>query len=158
MAKLSSKAFNNIIIIGVLVFISAMNLPKILRSSSTEQTQQTDYPKLLPEQSLLSLQFSDVILKKSIEWEANRQLTISAEDLVARWRALEGTKVDESILLKLQQQLPVAQTFMVEVKNQPAFALTYYEFSDFWLFQNWQRTWLAISVDKHYLFPLAEVN
>lgn len=92
------------------------------------------------------------------QWQSHPRLAIDAETLIQRWQNLQGTPVPEKILATLKRQLPPAQILWITLKQQPAFALTIYQFPDFWLMQNWQQQWLAVSVNSEYLFPPRQVS
>lgn len=162
MEKPSRRTFNNIIIIGILLFIVLINLPTYLRSHLTENEQ----PELIKQQiqegvialfssdiKVKSLQFADVTLMQGNPWQTNAPLTISATELANRWLNLVGTEVDSETYNKLKPNLPSPSMLVVGLEQGATLHLPYYQLPQFWLIQNSQKRWLAMSSESHYLFP-----
>lgn len=163
MAKYSRRTFNNMVIVGVLLFIALINLPTYLRSHLVEDEKHELRKEVLDEGviplfpsniNVKSLQFPNVTLIKGTPWQANAPLSVSASALANRWLNLAGTEVDSETFQKLEAQLLNPSTLLVELAqdNQPV-ELRYYELPTFWLIQSWQGPWIAVSVDSSYLFP-----
>lgn len=163
MALPSRRTFNNIVIIGVLVFIALINLPVYLRSQLAENDP-TPLPNQNPTQKVIalfpadvevkSLQFSDVTLIKGTPWQANAPLTVSATELANRWLNLSGTEVNAETFQKLAPSLPKQSTLVVEhMQNDSPLQIDYYQLPSFWLLRNGENRWIAVSVDSQYLFP-----
>ncbi|MBV7298725.1 hypothetical protein [Enterovibrio paralichthyis] len=165
MARPSRRTFNNILILGVLVFIALMNLPTYLRShiAGLEQSQDTEQVTpdgviaLMPDNlQIKALQFPKFTLTKASPWLSDTKLTVSATDLANRWIHLSGTEIDKATYDKLKPALRSPSTLVVDLgADEEPLRLTYYELPQFWLLQNWENRWLAVSVDPNYLFPLA---
>ncbi|WED21966.1 hypothetical protein L3Q72_00680 [Vibrio sp. JC009] len=153
--KLSRRGWNNLLILCIIIFIVALNLPNILKSAFDEQ-ELSPYPYLLSqEKNLLQVDFAKWSLKRDgTNWVATKDLSISALELVQRWKSLVGTEVTESTFTQLKPTLPNAQTIEVwYVEVEEPQRITYYQTPQFWLMKNWQEKWIAVSVDEGYLFP-----
>lgn len=168
MALPSRRTFNNFLILGVLLFIALINLPTYLRSYISElddkkaQTSNAQVIALFPQGSKVNtLEFPDMVLKEGDPWQTNRPLSVSASELANRWLHLSGTPVDTQMYQKLKESLPEASTLRVkfketEQKKKEPLDLIYYQFPSFWLIQNHENHWLAVSVDAQYLFPFPQ--
>lgn len=164
MASKSRRNFNNFLIFAILCFIMLFNLPTALKarfSLNEERTPSADnFPNiisLLPENlSAEFISFSSYELRKQGKnWQSNISLNISANELATRWLSLSGTAVDEELFTKIQPNLTKA--FNLKIKGadkDEAYHVTYYQLPNFWLMQNWQNQWLAVSVEPKYLLPL----
>ncbi|WP_375752224.1 hypothetical protein [Vibrio sp. HN007] len=155
--KLSRRGWNNVLMLGVIVFMMALNLPNILKGAMEDSEQVSEYPYLMdPNSHPVQVHFSDwSIIKTEAEWSATEELSISASELVQRWKKLVGTEVLASTFDKLKEKLNSANTIEVWYQDiEEPQRITYYETPQFWLMQNWQGKWIAVSVDSEYLFPL----
>lgn len=153
--KLSRRGWNNVLIAGIILFILALNLPNIIKSQWQEEP--SPFPYLLdPMQEVQQIDFAKWSLQKAGDtWRATRSLSIPAEELSQRWKLLVGTEVTESTYNQLKPGLPSAGTVEVWYAGQEEpQRITYYQTPKFWLMQNWQQQWIAISVEPDYLFPL----
>ncbi|MDD1782048.1 hypothetical protein LRP49_12790 [Enterovibrio sp. ZSDZ35] len=168
MALPSRRGFNNILIIGILVFIALMNLPTYLRSKVAEydaaQQSQQAIPEsviaLLPSNlNVKALQFPNFTLTQGSPWQTDIALDISPTELAGRWMNLSGTEIDKATYDKLKPSLRSPSTLVVDLGPEiEPLRLTYFQLPQFWLIQNAENHWLAVSVDPHYLFPLANQN
>ena len=62
--------------------------------------------------------------------------------------------MDEATADSLEVNLGTPRSIEVWYKEQEEpQRVTYYQTTNFWLFKNWQQEWVAVSVDKSYLFP-----
>lgn len=161
MAGPSRKTFNNILIIGILLFIALINLPSYLRSQLSEnksintQTDQNLVYLFPQDENITALTFSHFTLTKNPSWQSSIPLLIDADELAMRWLGLSGTKVDKNTFEKLAKNLPPASNLTIHLQNDKIYSLHYYQFPQFWLLQNIQNDWLALSVEPNYLFPLS---
>ncbi|WP_051415982.1 hypothetical protein [Salinivibrio socompensis] len=70
---------------------------------------------------------------------------------------MTGTHVDEATLQSLRPQLATPRTLeLTRSPDQEPIRITYYQQPQYWLMQNEQGQWLAVSVDRRYLFPLTK--
>lgn len=152
--KLSRRGWNNVLIVSIMLFIVALNLPNILKSRM--QPEPSPFPYLLnPAQDIRQMDFAKWSLQREgSEWVATRTLTISPLELLQRWQSLVGTEVSESTFDQLRPGLPSAQTIEVwYLEQEEPQRITYYQTPQFWLMQNWQQQWIAVTVQADYLFP-----
>lgn len=155
--KLSRKGWNNTLIISIIVFIGVIQLPQVIRQHLSSSEPDFALLYLLPESTPLNqIHFADFSLdKRSGIWISDQPLHVEADELLLRWTSLMGTPVDLDTMTLLRPQLPLPNTIEAwfDDVEEPA-RLTIYQMPQFWLMQNWQGEWLAVSVDKDYLFPL----
>ncbi|MDV7104190.1 hypothetical protein R3X26_07195 [Vibrio sp. TH_r3] len=157
MKKISRRGWNNVLIFAVIAFMLILNLPMIIKENFM-QPEQTTYPYVLnPEADIKEMHFSQLsIQREATDWVANKELTISALELVQRWHALAGTQIDSDTFSQLKDQLPKANTLEVWYLNtEEPQRVTYYQTPNFWLMKGWQQHWIAVSVDENYLFPIS---
>ncbi|MGF1680918.1 hypothetical protein [Photobacterium minamisatsumaniensis] len=163
--RLSRRGWNNVIIIGVVCFIAIIQLPELLKAriSGSEPSVDTVYDanltRLLPiDVEVVKLQLPTVTLERQLSgWVAEPAIGVDIPELVSHWRTLAGTPVTAEMMEQLAPQLilPLKIDVWLEQQSEPA-QVTIYQLPKFWLLQNWQGEWLAVSVDKAYLFPVAE--
>ena len=160
------RRWNNILILSVIAFIGVLNLPTIIKTyllePEAEITSESGFPYLLnPSDQITAMHFSQwsIVLNED-GWEYQEQgrslkLTEpSAQTLSQRWQQLVGTEVDSETYQSLSASLSSPQTIEVLYQNQEEpQRITYYQLPDFWLLQNWQGKWLAVSVESEYLMP-----
>ena len=160
------RRWNNILILSVIAFIGVLNLPTIIKTyllaPEAEMTSKSGFPYLLnPSDKITAMHFSQwsIVLNEN-GWEYQEQgrpteLTQpSAQTLSQRWQQLVGTEVDAETYQSLSASLSSPQTIEVWYLNQEEpQRVTYYRLPDFWLLQNWQGKWLAVSVEPEYLMP-----
>lgn len=160
------RRWNNILILSVIAFIGVLNLPTIIKTyllePEAEITSESGFPYLLnPSDQITAMHFSQwsIVLNED-GWEYQEQgrpleLTEpSAQTLSQRWQQLVGTEVDSKTYQSLSASLSSPQTIEVWYQNQEEpQRITYYQLPDFWLLQNWQGKWLAVSVESEYLMP-----
>lgn len=162
MLGLSRRKFNNLLIFSILAFITIFHLAGKLKKPLDEHFKQDQQKngsviRLLPNQFSPSIfHFTHFSIQKiNNQWQSDAQLTIPAKELVTRWLTLSGTKVDENLRNKLKHRLTKPFVLTIEQTNtQEPLRITYYQLSNFWLIQNWQSDWLAVSVESNYLLPL----
>ena len=159
----SRRTFNNFLILGVLVFIALINLPAYLRTYLSELDEKkspivSDVISLFPKETKVDrFILNHLVLKEGTPWQTNQALSVSASELAARWLHLSGSQVDDTMYKKLEAQLPEASIVEVHFKDKAeALRLVYYQFPSFWLIQNQNKQWLAVSVEAEYLFPFQE--
>jgi len=143
-------------IISILAFIALINAPSVLRGHfNLGQEAEASVPYVLKDNwqptalhfPKWSLEFVDS------DWQSTRPLSISPEQAINRWQALQGTIVDSKTFEQLKPNLSAAHTIEVwyQEQEEPQ-RVTYYKTPQFWLFQNWNQEWIAVSVDEGYLF------
>ncbi|MCG3816493.1 hypothetical protein [Photobacterium damselae] len=158
--KLTRRGWNNVMIIGVISFIAIIQLPELIKAhlakTSTPQAPQAHIISLLPANAHINqLRFRqhDIDLLPH-GWRIRPSSQQAPETFVNHWQSLQGTEVLPEMLAKLKPLLTDPQTVEIGLvgHNEPA-RVTVYQLPKFWLMQNPQGKWLAISVDNGYLFP-----
>lgn len=160
------RRWNNILMLSVIAFIGVLNLPTIIKTyllePEPEVIAESGFPYLLdPSDQLTAMHFSRWSLVLTDEgWEYQSQGSVqelsqpSARELSQRWQQLVGTEVDAQTYQSLSASLTSPQTIEVWYQNQEEpQRITYYHLPDFWLLNNWQGKWLAVSVEAEYLLP-----
>ena len=151
--KLTKRGWNNVLIFAIVIFVAVINAPKLIQEYVMSE------PKL---QTVLNSSWSPTALhfaNWSLEvndgqWQSSRALNIYPVDASNRWLNLEGTLVDGATVESLEPNLSSPRSIEVWYKEQEEpQRITYYQTPNFWLFKNWQNEWVAVSMDKSYLFP-----
>jgi predicted permease len=149
------RRWNNILMLGVIVFMAVLYLPTLIKAYLVEESEVT-YPSLFDSShQVVALYSSDwSLIYHDGEWQSTPQLDIDALELKQRWNNLLGTYVPDDTFKSLKGTLPSANTVEVwyDGIEEPQ-RITYYRTPNFWLFKNWQQQWIAVSVDAIYLFP-----
>ena len=151
--KLTKRGWNNVLIFAIMIFVAVINAPKLIQEYlMNEPTLST---VLNSSWSPTALHFANWSLEVNDgQWHSSHELSISRVDASSRWLNLEGTLVDEATVASLEPNLSRLRSIEVWYKEQEEpQRVTYYQTPNFWLFKNWQQEWVAISVDKSYLFP-----
>ncbi|MCE0493740.1 hypothetical protein LRQ06_07395 [Vibrio sp. DNF-1] len=155
--RYSGRKWNNILIFSVIAFIIILNLPTLIKTYLIPPDQQFHISNTLfnANDTVTAVYSADWALeKKQGFWTLTPTLAISATTLYEHWHGLEGTPVNEETYQSLSKKLPPAQTLEIWYKEQEEpQRVTFYQMPTFWLFKNWQNRWIAVSVDKNYLFP-----
>ncbi len=154
--KLSRRGWNNVLILSVLVFIALINAPSVLRQHFGLGEVNTHPYVINPNEKPRALHFAQWSLDNvSNQWHSTRQLSVAPLQAAVRWTELTGTLVDEATYRKLKNNLPPARTLEVWYANvEEPERITFYQTPNFWLLQNWKMQWVAVSVEKEFLFPL----
>lgn len=157
MKKLSRRGWNNVLIVAIIASMAILNLPTIIKNNLLEQENAEGYPYIMnPGAEPQKMTFEYLTLERDgSDWSTNKALTVPTLELVQRWRGLNGTLVTDAMFAKLKNQLPKPNTLEVWYLDlEEPQRVTFYQLADFWLMKNWQQEWIAISVEKDYLFPL----
>ncbi|WP_413112713.1 hypothetical protein [Thaumasiovibrio sp. DFM-14] len=157
---LSRRGWNNVLIIGALLFMAAVQLPELVRQRNAQHQDDAAIQHLLPNNvQIEQLIFAQVVIGKDDvgQWHADPKITISAAELVERWGALQGTPISDEVVDQLQVQYLVPQSVEVWLKgrDEPV-RITLYELPQFWLMRTSRSGWVAISVERNYLFPFGD--
>ncbi|WP_254877599.1 hypothetical protein [Salinivibrio sp. EAGSL] len=140
-------------------FFGLMLLPDYLRHQRQLNAMPEGVIALVDSRSeVLSLRFAHLTLTRTLDgWQTDKPLVISPTELAQRWLGLAGTQVDEATLQSLRPQLTAPRTLeLTRSPDKEPIRITYYQQPQFWLMQNEQGQWLAVSVDRRYLFPLTK--
>ncbi|WP_330961388.1 hypothetical protein [Photobacterium sp. 53610] len=159
--KLTRRGWNNLVIIGVLLFVAIIQLPELLRQRMIPEpsvtTQDTaGLVRLLPSESRIEkLVLPDVIFSQQAGvWQSEPAISDDPAVIVSHWSGIAGTKVDADTYARLSDKLTVPRSVEVWLTDQAEpYRLTVYQLPQFWLLQNWAGEWLAITVEPGYLFP-----
>lgn len=158
--KLSRKGWNNIIIIGVLLFLAMIQLPELIQQRMMQATPaeqaSAGLVRLLPaDGSIEKLVLPNIIFSRhQQDWLSEPVIAGDPSAIVANWQDVAGTKIDSETLAQLNDKLASPRSVEVWLDNhEEPYRLTVYQLPQFWLLQNWQGEWLAITVEASYLFP-----
>ncbi|KHT65292.1 hypothetical protein RJ45_01960 [Photobacterium gaetbulicola] len=157
--RLSRRGWNNVIIIAVVCFIAVVQLPDLVKQRlGHEHSPQTpaEMTMLLPSDSTieqLHLPHTSVH-QQALGWLASPRVALPADLLIGHWQALGGTAVSDEMVGKLKPTLPPPSSVEIWLAGrEEPIRVTVYQQPQFWLLQNWQGEWLAVSVEETYLFP-----
>ena len=150
MKKPSRRKYNNMLIIFVLLFIGVLQAPQLIKTYLLEPEQQIEtasgvQPLFEGANGIKKMHFADYDLASDTS-ETDSQL-------IKRWFTLEGTVLNEESVKVLKTKLPAPSTVEVWLKNQEEpQRVTIYQAPNFWMMQNWQGEWIAVSAEEGYLF------
>ncbi|MGL4826805.1 MAG: hypothetical protein ACRC24_04910 [Vibrionaceae bacterium] len=169
MRKPSQRTFNNMLIASVLIAIALFNLPTYLNSMYGKNAESPSAAaqviallpaasqpdaKTDPKADIVALHFAQLTLvKKQANWQTSKPLSVAPDELAKRWFELQGTLLEPQVVQSLQATLTDPQTVKVANRQHPPYELTVYQLPSFWVMRNWQGEWLAVTVEKEYLFP-----
>ncbi|MEI8632075.1 hypothetical protein P4S72_08160 [Vibrio sp. PP-XX7] len=153
--KYKSRRWNNILILVVILFIVVLNLPTLIKNYLLPARDPT-YPTLLhPDYTITAMNTDQWSLsRKDGQWVSDTSFNISPTELSQRWKKIVGTEISEKTYRSLAPQLKHSSTVEVwyQEQEEPQ-RITYYQLPQFWLLKNWQEKWIAVSVERRYLFP-----
>ena len=150
MKKSSRRKYNNMLIIFVLLFIGVLQAPQLIKTYLLEPEQQIEtitgvQPLFEGINTIQKMHFADYDLT-SYTSEVDSQL-------IERWFTLEGTVLNEESVKVLKTKLPAPSTVEVWLEHQEEpQRVTIYQAPNFWMMQNWQGEWIAVSAEEGYLF------
>ncbi len=149
------RRWNNILILGIIVFIVILNAPMWIKSYLLSEDEDP-YPNLLrSDHAISAIYYRGWELERNNgQWQSNIKANVPATELVTRWQSLEGTELSTQQYQTLKAQLTTPETVEVWYQglDEPQ-RVTFYRLADFWLFKNWQDKWIAISVQSEYILP-----
>ncbi|MGF1874215.1 hypothetical protein L4D77_02645 [Photobacterium frigidiphilum] len=162
--RLSRRGWNNVIIVAVVIFIAMIQLPDLIKArlASSDEASPAEVASpilhsLLPAKATISqlvLPHHQIMKKEGI-WVSVPSINTEPQVWVDHWQSIAGTPVNDDMMVKLKSQLTSPRT--VEIWLQAAeepIRVTVYQQPQFWLLKSWQGSWIAISVEEAYLFPL----
>lgn len=150
-----TRRWNHWMIVGVVAFMVILYSPVWIKHYLIKP-EQPEFPFLLaPQHALQALHFSDWSLEKNQgRWRSSESVAVAPKELASRWKSIVGTPIDQPTYQKLRTQLGSPQTIEVWYQDQEEpQRITYYITDSFWLLKNWQGEWIAVNVDKAYLYP-----
>ncbi|MGR5064573.1 hypothetical protein [Photobacterium sp. DNB22_13_2] len=157
--RLSRRGWNNVMIIAVICFIAVVQLPEIVKQRFGQESsslESSEMAMLLPfESTIEQLHLPHTSLKREeAGWFARPRVALPADQLISHWQALVGTAISNEMVGKLKPNLPPPSSVEIWLAGQEEpVRVTVYQQPQFWLLQNWQGEWLAVSVEEAYLFP-----
>ncbi|PST92985.1 hypothetical protein C9I86_07070 [Photobacterium sp. NCIMB 13483] len=157
--RLTRRGWNNVIIIGVLVFIAVIQLPELIRTRLIIPTAPVSSSTVIPlfaQNRIIQRLLLPAITFQHADtgWQSQPTVTFDIATLISRWQTLVGTKVSEHQLAALKSQLTTPRTIEVWlVGHSLPQRITAYQLPYFWLFNNGSGQWLAVTVDADFLFP-----
>lgn len=157
--RLTRRGWNNVIIIGVLVFIAVIQLPELIRTRLIIPTAPVSSSTVIPlfaQNRIIQRLLLPAITFQHADtgWQSQPTVTFDIATLISRWQTLVGTKVSEHQLAALKSQLTTPRTIEVWLVGYSLpQRITAYQLPYFWLFNNGSGQWLAVTVDADFLFP-----
>lgn len=151
--RLTRRQWNNVIIIACILFITALNLPTIIKTLFISDPY-SDFPYVLnPTAAPYKIELPAMSIRyDNGNWSTESFSTLDSTELAQRWRSLVGTEITAEQYQQLSPNLhspSTVEVWYVDI-DEPQ-RITTYEFEQFWLLQSWENKWLAVSVDGHYL-------
>jgi hypothetical protein len=149
------RRWNNMLMLGVIVFIGVLNLPTIIKTYLIDDPKPIHPALFDSSHQMVALYSSDwSLIYHDGQWRSTPQLMTEALELAQRWKNLVGTQISDNTYSTIKDKLSSANTIEVwyDGLEEPQ-RITYYQTPNFWLFKNGQQQWLAISVEEAYLFP-----
>ncbi|NOH80843.1 hypothetical protein F0231_13925 [Vibrio sp. RE86] len=151
------RRWNNILILGIIAFIGLLNLPTLIKTYLIDEPVVISQHLYLlnPSEDLQALHFANWSLEKNQgRWRSSIPSSIPESELVQRWQKLVGTEVSQESFDSLRPQLGSPETIEAWYTDQEEpQRITLYQTPQFWLLNNWQDKWIAISVEPRYLMP-----
>ncbi|WP_122033337.1 hypothetical protein [Aliivibrio sp. EL58] len=150
MKKPSRRKYNNMLIIFVLLFIGVLQAPQLIKTYLLEPEQQVEtvtgvQPLFEGVNAIQKMHFAD--------YDLASDTSKTDSQLIKRWFTLEGTVLNEEPVKVLKTKLPAPSTVEVWLENQEEpQRVTIYQAPNFWMMQNWQGEWIAVSAEEGYLF------
>ncbi|CED70224.1 putative membrane protein [Aliivibrio wodanis] len=150
MKKPSRRKYNNMLIIFVLLFIGVLQAPQLIKTYLLEPKQSVEMVTGI--QSLF--EGTNPIQKMHfVDHDVTSNTSEQDTKLIDRWFTLEGTVLNEGSVKVLKTKLPAPSTVEVWLENQEEpQRVTIYRAPNFWMMQNWQGEWIAVSAEEGYLF------
>lgn len=152
----SRRQWNNRLIIGVMAFMFLLNVPTLIKTYLLTPPPVFDHQQesitayvLAPQRLLNSLRTTHwSLIRQGNSWYIKplSTLTQSAVKLKQMWQSQQGTVVEGELLKRLQSQLndPISIEAWYDDLVEPQ-RITAYKLPSFWLINNWQGKWLAVS-------------
>lgn len=150
MKKPSRRKYNNMLIIFVLLFIGVLQAPQLIKTYLLEPKQSVEMvtgiqPLFEGTNPIQKMHFVDHDVTSNTSEQDTK--------LIDRWFTLEGTVLNEGSVKVLKTKLPAPSTVEVWLENQEEpQRVTIYRAPNFWMMQNWQGEWIAVSAEEGYLF------
>ena len=150
MKRPSRRKYNNMLIIFVLLFIGVLQAPQLIKTYLLEPKQQVEtvtgvQPLFEGVNAIQKMHFAD--------YDLASDTSKTDSQLIKRWFTLEGTVLNEESVKVLKTKLPAPSTVEVWLENQEEpQRVTIYQAPNFWMMQNWQGEWIAVSAEEGYLF------
>ncbi|EHN71505.1 hypothetical protein [Aliivibrio fischeri] len=150
MKKPSRRKYNNMLIIFVLLFIAVLQAPQLIKTYLIEPKENIDVveginPLFEGKNAIQKMHFSEYDLSANTSEQENQ--------LIERWFTLEGTLLNDDSVKALKEKLPAPSSVEVWLEDQEEpQRITIYQAPSFWMMQNWQGEWIAVSAEEGYLF------
>ena len=150
MKKTSRRKYNNMLIIAVLVFIGVLQAPQLIKTYLLEPEQQVE--TVTGVQALF--EGKNAIQKMHFaDYDVASDTSDQDTQFIKRWFTLEGTVLNSESVKVLKTKLPAPSTVEVWLADQEEpQRITIYQAPNFWMMQNWQGEWIAVSAEAGYLF------
>ncbi len=153
LARLTRRQWNNVIIIGCVFFIVALNLPTIIKTLLLDDPHAHLPYVLNPSAQPYQLNLPGLTLSyEGGDWQSEGVSQLEVTELVQRWRSLVGTSLTEEQFQQLSGHLNAPLT--VEVwylgVEEPQRVTAYYT-DRFWVLKSWEERWLAVTVEASFL-------
>ncbi|CAH0524414.1 hypothetical protein [Vibrio hippocampi] len=152
--KITRRRWNTILIVAITLFILVMASPQLIKQYLiAPSVVDPEAAVLNPYQAPIELNYNGVQFYFDDQWLAiPASLSEQAEQIVSTWGEMRGTLVDDSLLQKLRPSMesPVTVEIWYQDIEEPQ-RVTAYNMQTFWLIQNYNSQWLAISLNDQQL-------
>ncbi|MGR6832856.1 hypothetical protein [Aliivibrio wodanis] len=150
MKRPSRRKYNNMLIIFVLLFIGVLQAPQLIKTYLLEPEQQVE---TVTDVQPLFEGVNGIQKMHFVDYDLASDASETDSQLIERWFILEGTVLNAESVKVLKTKLPALSTVEVWLENQEEpQRVTIYQAPNFWMMQNWQGEWIAVSAEEEYLF------
>ncbi len=154
------RRWNNYMMLGVIAFMLLLNLPTIIKTYLLPEPEPESVWLLNPQDAVTEINTQAWSLRyRDSHWSFMPKVDADGAELAERWQSLRGSVVSEAMLTQLKQNLPAPETVEIwyDDQEEPQ-RITLYRFAQFWLLNNYQQQWVAISLQADYLLPSPSVS
>lgn len=152
--RITRRRWNSILIIAITFFIMVMASPQLIKQYLLTPTViEPGTAVLNPYQTPIELNYNGVQFYRDNQWLAiPDDLSAQAAQIVRTWEEMRGTLVEDVLVQKLRPKMDSPITVEVWYQNiEEPQRVTAYNMQTFWLIQNYNNQWLAISLNGQQL-------
>jgi hypothetical protein len=155
--NLSRRSWNNVLIIGIAFFMLMIAAPTLIKQYLLEPAAQASEGLVLdPSAEPIEINYAGIqFYQQGDNWRAiPKKWNQDAESVVSRWKAMQGTPVDDETYQKLKPAFEHPMTIEVwyqEVEEPQR--ITAYPLDQFWLLNTYNGLWVAVSFEGSELLP-----
>lgn len=138
------------LMLAVLVFIGVLQAPQLIKTYLLEPEQPVEMATGV--QALFK--GANAIQKMHFaDYDVASDTSVQDTQFIEGWFVLQGTVLNEESVKVLKTKLPAPSTVEVWLEDQEEpQRITIYQAPNFWMMQNWQDEWIAVSAEAGYLF------